>query len=88
MSPKLLRPVVENEVLPDDGWFGDGCWSASRMLVTESNVEDLVLLLNGPRTDGVEWAEWPELDESFRDIVGRGFDRPADDREGDGSGEM
>lgn len=88
MSPKLLRPVVENEVLPDDGWFGDGSCSASRMLVTESKVDDLVLLLNGPRADGVEWVEWAELDESFRDIVGRRFDKPADDREGDGNGEM
>lgn len=62
------------------------------MFVTESNVDDLALLLNRPRlrasrTEGVEDTERAELDESTREIGGRAFDKTADERVGDGSGE-
>jgi hypothetical protein len=90
ISPKLLRPVVENDVLPDEGRGGEGWCSVSRMFVTESRVEDLALFPNRLRlrTDGVECAEFAELDESFRARGGREADKPAEDRDGEGSGDM
>jgi hypothetical protein len=60
------------------------------MFVTESRVEDLALFPKRLRlrTDGVECAEFAELDESFRERGGREADKPAEDRDGEGSGDM
>lgn len=87
ISPKLLRPLVDVEVRPDDVKWGEGCWSGSGI---ESMVDDLSRRFGASRPwfEEVEFAERADATEF---LLGEGpgpwEDRPTDERTGDGRGE-
>lgn len=83
ISPKLLRPLVEVEVLADEARYGDGCWSGS---ASESMVDDLSRRLDAlGRGEEFELAERAEVVESLLDRVGPAS--PTAERAGDGRAE-
>ena len=72
MSPKLLRPVVDVEVLPE-AVTGDGSLAPSTDLLMDPSVEDRprVPSFGGARlNDGVDAPDLMDMLESFRKAGG------------------
>ena len=76
MSPKLLRPTVELEFLPDGVNCGGESWrSVSVDLRREPSVEDLPRCPSrggGTWRDGVDAPDRWDMDDSFRNVDGPG----------------
>jgi len=75
MSPKLLRPVVDVEFLPDAATPGEWSLSVSADLPSDPIVEDLPLIPNrggASDTEGVDAPERADIIDSLRTTDGPG----------------